>query len=107
MLGERSFVVMLGGLHIEMALWRMVGSLLEDSGWTGVITEAEVASAGTADSFLHASHVTKTRHARQVTAMALVKLQHEAYETKPRLDDDDSFEAWKSNMQKTTPMFKF
>ena len=29
--GEMSFVVMFGGLHIEIALWRMVGHLLEGS----------------------------------------------------------------------------
>ena len=30
--GESVHVVMLGGLHIEMALWNTLGDLLEDSG---------------------------------------------------------------------------
>ena len=31
--GEDKFVVMLGGLHIEMALWSTMGDLLRGSGW--------------------------------------------------------------------------
>ena len=50
--GESSFIVILGGLHTEIALWRMVGHLLEDSGWTNVLSEAEIAPTGTAESFL-------------------------------------------------------
>ena len=32
--GEKKYVVMLGGLHTEMALWNSLGDVLEDSGWT-------------------------------------------------------------------------
>jgi hypothetical protein len=52
---------MLGGLHIEMALWSVLGDLLDGSGWTVALTEADVASSGVADSFLKASHLTRTR----------------------------------------------
>ena len=31
-LAENKFIVLLGGLHIEIALWRMIGDLLADSG---------------------------------------------------------------------------
>lgn len=43
---------MLGGLHTEMALWSTLGDLLEGSGWTTALTDAEVASAGMATHFL-------------------------------------------------------
>ena len=33
-LGEQCFVVMLGGLHIKMALWSTIGDFLDQSGWT-------------------------------------------------------------------------
>ena len=49
--GEDKYVVMMGGLHIEMAMWNTFGDYLEGSG-----------SSGTADSFLNASHLTRTRH---------------------------------------------
>ena len=52
---------MFGGLHIEMAAFSSIGSLLKGSGWTSVLTNAGVASSGTAESFLTASSVTRTR----------------------------------------------
>ena len=45
--------MMFGGLHIEMALWTTLGNFLDGSGWTKAISEAEIASTGTADSFLN------------------------------------------------------
>ena len=66
--GENQFVIVLGGLHIEMAGLKVIGDWLEDSGWVEALVQAKVASAGTADSFLKASHVTRMRHAHQVTA---------------------------------------
>ena len=56
---------MLGGLHIEMALWKTNGELLEGSGWTKALFDAGVATSGTADSFLKVVHLTKTRYSHQ------------------------------------------
>ena len=61
--GEDQFLIMSGGLHIEMAAFKVLGNWLEGSGWTTAITNAEIATSGVADSFLKASHLTKTRHA--------------------------------------------
>ena len=71
--GEDKFVIMFGGLHIEMAAFKSIGTLLQDSGWTGVLVESGIVSSGTAESFLLASSVTRTRQAHQVTACALTK----------------------------------
>lgn len=60
--GEESYVVLMGGLHVEMALWSVLGDLLAGSGWTTALTEADVASSGVAESFLKASHLTRTRY---------------------------------------------
>ena len=46
--GEDNFVIMFGGLHIEMAALRSIGTLLQDSGWTGALVEAGITSSGTA-----------------------------------------------------------
>ena len=70
---------MLGGLHTEMALWNTLGDLLEGSGWTTALTESDVASSGVAASFLKAAHLTRTRHAHQVTVLTLHNLQQEAF----------------------------
>ena len=77
--GENQFVIVLGGLHIEMAGLKVIGDWLEDSGWVEALVQAKVASAGTADSFLKASHVTRTRHAHQVTASTLHIFLKNAY----------------------------
>ena len=60
--GEQAYIVMLGGLHIEMALWSVLGNLLDGSGWTTALSEAEVASSGVADSLLKATYLTRTRY---------------------------------------------
>ena len=96
---------MFGGLHIEMALWTTIGSFLDGSGWTTAISEAEIVSIGTADSFLKASHLTKTRHSHQVTLLALSKLQYEAWEHASQ--DGVSFEVCREDMVDRSPTFKY
>ena len=59
--GEGRHVVMLGGLHTEMALWSTLGDILDGSGWTSALTESEVASSGVAESLLKSSHLVRTR----------------------------------------------
>ncbi len=103
--GERKHVVMFGGLHIEMALWSTLGDFLDSSGWTAALCEAGIATSGTADSFLHASHLMRTRHSHQVTLLALSNLQHEAWQKASQ--EGESFEAWKQRMTSKSPTFKY
>lgn len=77
--GEEEFIIMFGGLHIEMAALRSLESLLRDSGWTRALTEANVCSSGTAESFLAAASVTRTKHSHQITACSLYRLMQVAY----------------------------
>ena len=76
--GEDVFLVMFGGLHLEMGMWNMLGDYLACSGWTIALADAGVATSGTADSFLKSSHVTRTRHAHTITSVVLYKLQQQA-----------------------------
>ena len=78
--GEAKVVVMFGGLHIELAALKTLGNLLKSSGWTSALVQAGVATAGTADSFLTAAHITRTRRAHQVTACVLYQALEEAYQ---------------------------
>ena len=77
--GEESFVIMLSDLHIKMALLKALGDLLDGSGWTSALVQAEIATAGTSNSFLKAVHVHKTARAHQFTAWALYKLRQASY----------------------------
>ena len=97
--GETKFVIMFGGLHIEMAFLKLLGGWLERSGWTTALTDAEVASAGTANSFLKASSVTRTRRAHQITAISLYILIQRAYANYQELASENgspalSFDEW-------------
>ena len=42
--------MMLGGLHIEMNALKVLGDLLDGSGWIGALTQAKIVSFGTAES---------------------------------------------------------
>ena len=66
--GEDNMVVMFGGLHIEMAALKTLGDWLRGSGWVHALVQAEIATPGTADSFLRGAHGTRTRRAHQITA---------------------------------------
>ena len=49
MYGESQYVVMLGGLHAEMALWKTVGDILKSSGLTTALVEADILPSGMAE----------------------------------------------------------
>ena len=83
---------------------RWPSGILEASDWTTALAEADVASSGTADSFLKVSHLTRTRHAHQVTLLTLQKLQREAF---LKSESNLSETAWRNDMLKKSPTFMF
>lgn len=94
---------MFGCLHVEMALWKTIGDFLECSGWTDALSNAGVASSGTAASFLKCSHLTRTRQAHQVSLSALAKLQRDAWKkfvSSSSELNEASFEIWRRDMSK-------
>ncbi|KAG1664155.1 hypothetical protein GQR58_019968 [Nymphon striatum] len=110
--GEDQLVVVFGGLHIEMAALRTLGDWMQWSGWVQALVQAEIATAGSADSFIRASHVLRTRRAHQVTAAALYILQHRAYshyclgQTRDA-EDLSEFESWCCQRGKDIPQFHY
>ena len=107
--GERHVIMMFGGLHIEMAFLRLLGHWLEDSGWTSALIQSKVASPGTADSFIKAASVTRSRHAHQLTASSLYILLCHAYTQYSGLAEDASlpFDDWRLEKMASTPQFQF
>ena len=73
---EKSFVVMMCPLHIEMAALKTIGDWLTDSGWCFALVEAKIASSGVSESFLHASHVSRARNAHQVKINFIEHIKH-------------------------------
>ena len=102
---------MFGGLHIEIAMFRTIGDWLEGSGWTTAIHSAGIATAGVADSLTKVSHLTRTRHAHQVTSAALFELRHQMYETyKASMPDSEEtldFTSWSEKMAVDQPQFLY
>ena len=110
--GESKFVIMFGGLHIEMAALKMLGDWLKGSGWVQALVQAEITTQGTADSFLKAAHVVRTRRAHQVTASTLYILQHHAYNhyrdaCLHNKQDVLEFEEWCTQREKVCPHFQY
>ena len=63
-----------------MVALKSLGALLQSSGWKSAIVEGEIVSSGTAESFLSASRVTRTRKAHQITTSCLYKVLKNVYE---------------------------
>ena len=78
--GEDKYLIMAGGPHIEMTACKVIGDWLDGSGWTTAIFNAGFVTSGVPHSRLKATHVTRTRHAHQITATALSFLQYDAYD---------------------------
>ena len=100
-----------GGLHIEMAAFKLLGDWLDGSGWTSPLVAAEVATGGVADYFIKATHVTRTRWAHQVTATCLFILQSKAYsdclETLENGEEPLRYTDWVDKMFKDRPQFLY
>ena len=66
---EDRFALMLGGLHMEMASWKMLDNWLTGTGWAETVCSAGGVTQGVAESLLTASHLSRTRRAHQVTIL--------------------------------------
>ena len=74
-----------------MAIWDTIGYFLHCPGWTAALCVAGVATSVIADSFLKASHLTRTRRAHQITALTLTKLRRQAWLNMMSLNAEMSF----------------
>jgi len=70
MYGEDKYVLLMGGLHIEMALLSVLGDWLEGSGWKVMLSNADVTTEGRADSLQRGSDTARAQWAHQVSAAA-------------------------------------
>ena len=95
---------MLGGLHIEMVTLKLIGDLLEDTGWTNILYTTEVAEQGTSNSFIKGEPVSKSRRAHQITASVLYVLMKKDYE---KDGTNESFHAWRKQKESLYPQFMF
>ena len=76
---EDQFTVMYGSLHIKAAALRTRVDWLQCDDWVEGLVQAEITTAGTADSFMCAVHFARARRAQQVTAATIYTLQYQSY----------------------------
>ena len=106
--GEDKIVAMMGGLHIEMNLLKLLGDWLRGSGWVASLIQADITTSGRAESMLSGSHVTRTRYAHQVTAGSLKILQERAYQQYVEREENDlRYEEWCDKQCQEQPQFKY
>lgn len=107
-LGEDKLVAMMGALHIEDKMHSMFGKLLRDSGWSSVLSQAQVLTSGRAQSTLNENHIKRTRYAHQVSLMSLYLLKRAAYcqHCENMVGPTEPFDLWNKRME-SFPQFKF
>lgn len=91
--GEDKFIVMFSGLHTKMAALKLLGAL----------SEAERATFGTANSFLSASSVAKTRQTHLTTICALYDLMKSAFNNSEGQVDESDFQPYEESLSKLIP----
>ncbi|KAK3924496.1 3-dehydroquinate synthase, partial [Frankliniella fusca] len=77
--GEHKIVLIMGGLHIEQAFLRLLGSFMEECGWAQIFAQAGVTSEVGAEGLLKVHHIKKSRASHEATAAALYTLLHDAH----------------------------
>ena len=72
--GEHKYVALLGGLHFEMSILRVIGDWLEGSGLLSLMATANLSLEGRAEAISKGSHISRRHWAHQVTTAALFLL---------------------------------
>ena len=103
-LDESKVIVMMGGLHIEMAIQSMIGHILKGSGWTEMLADSNLTTEGRADAMTGSGHVKRTRYGHQVTVKVLHNLKQEAYALDV-IETDIPFEDWETQCIDAYPQF--
>lgn len=64
--GQKDFVFVFGGLHIEMTMMKTIGDYIAESGWTTALLNAEIFTKGKIDNVIHGGQIKQARYAHQV-----------------------------------------
>jgi len=104
--GEHKIVMMMGGLHIKMAIENMIGKWLAGSGWTDMLVKAQVATVGRCESMLKASHAKRTRYAHEVSLASLFIVRNAAFKSQVS-ETHDNLLGWMSRHCKESVSFLY
>ena len=108
-MGEDKLVVMLDGLHRELAVLKATGSWLLGSRWTEAVAQAEITTTRGAESLVTSAYITGTRYVHQITAPSLYILQQRAYKNycTQCTENAPPFPEWCKDQASKIPQFQF
>ena len=107
---ETKYVIMMGGLHIEMAMLSVIWDWLSGSGWTYVMASANITTEGRALGVQKGSHTSRAQWAHQVTVVALFGLLKKSYSEYCNITPDNeqlNFEEWSKHMASAHPQYDY
>ena len=106
--GEEKYLVMMGGLHVEMAFLAAMGDWLEGSGWASIMARAGVTTEGRAVGIEKGTCTARGQWAHQTCLAALSLLQRRAYE-EYREEEETSleFDKWTQEKSSQHPQFSY
>ena len=96
--GEGKLFIMMGTFHTEKNSLQLLGDWLSGSGWTDALIKAEINTPGVIESYLHVSHLKRTRYSHEVTSVVLYGLLMDAFE----ISDYTELEDYVEDMKKRT-----
>ncbi|KAE8741792.1 hypothetical protein FOCC_FOCC012681 [Frankliniella occidentalis] len=103
--GESKIVLLMGGLHIEQAFLRLLGTFMDECGWAEIATHAGITSSEAgAEALLKVHHIKKSRAAHEATAAALYILLEKAHTE--LCDTEATMSEW-AQEQVDSPTFYF
>ena len=108
--GQNEYLIMMGGLHIEIAVLKVLVDWLKKSGWTYLISAANVTTEERAESLLNGTHVSRCQWAHQVTAAALYNLlcmSYEEYKDETPDEEHFDFDRWCSYRVSNSPQCSY
>ncbi|CAG9769504.1 unnamed protein product [Ceutorhynchus assimilis] len=102
--GEDKFVILMGLLHIEQSFLRILGQVLEGSGWVDLLANSNIITEGSAESVTKVTHILRARRMHQISAATLYSLLIDAHENE---ETDKTLHDWIDEKSKSSPMFKY
>ena len=109
--GQSKLIVMMGALHIEMAIDSVFGDVLQCSGWSQALSQSSIFTSGRADALEKGSNVNRSRYAYEITLLALEDLREKAFKQycleNQQLPDDIDIESWSKVQERNFPNFAY
>ena len=97
-------MVLLGGLHIEMAFCGVIDDFLKGSGWKDIVASLGVSPEGRVDGMQGATQNSRPQWPHKVSTTAFAILQKDAYQSYQETADDTTTVSFQEKTHKKMSM---